>query len=275
MSDQTRDEEEPQESTEETSADAGGDDEEASPAVAEAPKRAGGGQRTKGQQPPSEERLNAPAMQTVGMLGVVAAATLVMWAAGRAACNYHEPGESLSPRAVALQARTRTPKDVALELSQRWLTADFAVAEQLVSPAFLPTLQKDKASCTGASCEARKSAKALSTAEALTGNPVDTYVRVRTVGIPQGEVTKLYQVERIGSDWKVTRELDPSAPLPPLKEPPAGTMPQMGGPTLMQPGPGPVPPGQGPLLPGAAPTPPAAVSPAPQPAPAAPPPKAP
>jgi hypothetical protein len=300
MSDQTRDEGEPKEPVEDTSTDREGADEEAGQVGSEksgsekAPASIGAPPvvKAKGSSAPSEEKLNAPSVQTVGMLSVIAAATLVMWGMGRAACNYHEPGESLSPRAVALEARTRSPKDVALELSQRWLAADFDVAVKLVSPDFLPTIQKDKEGCSGGACDARKNAKPLSVADVLRGNPADTFVRVRTTGLPQGEVVKLYEVERIGNEWKVTRELDPKAALPPLKEPPPSLMPQMGGPTVLQPGqlppgmsaPG-MPPGQGPLLPapgptaaaptGAAPAPVAPKAAAPAPAPAAPAPAAP
>jgi hypothetical protein len=173
--------------------------------------------------PPSEDALNAPSRQTVGMLGVVAAATLIMWGAGRAACNYHEPGESLSPRAVALEARTRSPKDAALEFSHRWLTADFDIAAKLATGDVAAAVEKDRASCAGAACTARKNvaATALSVAEVVQGNPVESFVRVRTVGLPQGDAIKMYGVERVGPEWKVTREFDPSAPLPALKEAPS------------------------------------------------------
>ncbi len=225
MSDVKREDEEAQEPAEETppeDSEAEGDESEESE---EAPPPSRKPRRPVPAGPPSEESLNAPSRQTVGMLGVVAAATLVMWAAGRAACNYHEPGESLSPRAVALEARTRSPKDAALEFAHRWLTADFDIASKLAAGDAAAAVTKDRGSCTGDACNARKNAAttALSVAEVVQGNPVESFVRVRTEGLPQGTVIKMLGVERIGQEWKVTRELDPSAPLPALKEPPAPT----------------------------------------------------
>src|SRR5690606_27018733 len=57
----------------------------------------------------SEEQIDSPSKQTLGMLSVVAAATLVMWGVGRAKCNYREVGEGMKPRDVTLEERTRTP----------------------------------------------------------------------------------------------------------------------------------------------------------------------
>jgi hypothetical protein len=131
----------------------------------------------------------------------------------------------LSPREVALEARTRSPKDAALEFSHRWLTADFDIAAKLSTGDVAAAVAKDRSSCSGDACAARKNAAltALSVAEAVQGNPVESFIRVRTTGLPQGQVIKMYGVERVGQEWKVTRELDPAAPLPALKEPPTPT----------------------------------------------------
>lgn len=169
----------------------------------------------------SEDRLNAPSRQTVGMLTIVAATTLISWGAGRAACNYHEPGESLSPKEVSLEARTRNEKDVAFELAQRWAAADFATAKQLVAGELAASLEKDEKACRGGACDERRKASddIHSVAEVLQRNAQDAFVRVRTVGAPGGEVTRIYEIERIDSRWKATRQLSAEAPLPPLKEP--------------------------------------------------------
>lgn len=241
MSDVKREDGEAQEPSEETPPEGSESEGEETEASAEAEEAAAPSRQprrpAKPVGPPTEEALNAPSRQTVGMLGVVAAATLIMWGAGRAACNYHEPGESLSPREVSLEARTRSPKDVALEFSHRWLTADFDIAAKLSTGDVAAAVAKDRASCSGDACAARKNAAltALSVAEAVQGNPVEGFIRVRTTGLPQGEVIKMYGVERVGQEWKVTRELDPAAPLPALKEPPVPTLP-MGPGTELPPG---------------------------------------
>lgn len=173
--------------------------------------------------PWTEDSLNAPSRQTVGMLTVLSVATLIFWAAGRAACNYHEAGESLSPKQVALEARTRTEKDVAMELSLSWSGADFDVARQLVSGELAAALEKDEQACRGAACEARRAAREslFSVAEVLRRSGRDAFVRVRTVGAPGGEVTRIYELERIDGKWKATRQLAADQPLPPVKAPPA------------------------------------------------------
>ena len=170
----------------------------------------------------SEDQLNAPSRQTVGMLTIVATTTLLAWAAGRAACNYHEPGESLSPKEVALEARTRDEKGVAFELAQRWATADFSIAKQLVAGELAKAIAADEQTCQTGGCEGRRQAaeSARSVAEVLRRSPTNAFVRVRTVGVPGGELERIYELERVDSSWKATRELPAGAPLPPLKEPP-------------------------------------------------------
>lgn len=193
----------------------------------------------------SEEQLNAPSRQTVGMLALVATATLAMWAAGRAACNYHEPGESLSPKVVALEARTRTEKDVAFELSQSRAAGDYDTAAQLVTGDLAKVIEEERKTCGGQDCAARREAKEriFSVATLLQRGGTAAHVRVRTVGAPGGEVTKLYEVERIGPAWKVSRELPVDGPLPPLPDP---------APVLLRPAPVP---SEGPAPEGAAPRP--------------------
>ncbi len=170
----------------------------------------------------SEDQLNAPSRQTVGMLTVVAATTLIAWAAGRAACNYHEPGESLSPKEVSLEARTRDEKGVAFELAQRWATADFSIAKQLVAGELAKAVEADEQACQEGGCEGRRQAAEVtrSVAAVLRRSPTNAFVRVRTVGVPGDELDRIYELDRIDSSWKATRELAAGAPLPPLKEPP-------------------------------------------------------
>ncbi len=252
MSDETVDEEArrkatgaPEEASEgeerETASDDSGDPPEidkASDTEDNADEGAGAAARDVRQPVLSEKRINAPEMQTVYMLGVVTVSTLLMWGAGRAACNYREAGEGLSPRKTSLEARTRTPKDAAIEAAQLWAVADFAQAAKLVSGEVAAALEKDKAACQGAACEARRKAAedTLTVGELLRANPIDAFVKVRTLGGPEGEKVRVFEVERDGREWKVTRELQPKADLPPLKDPPASLLPPV--------------PGKGPLAPG-------------------------
>lgn len=178
--------------------------------------------------PLDEDVLNAPSRQTVGMLTILAVTTLICWAAGRAACNYHEPGESLSPRQVPLETRTRTDKDVAMELALSWAGADFDVARQLVAGDLAQAVEEDAKACQGAACEARRAARddIYAAPEVLRRSGRSAFVRVRTVGAPGGEVTRVFELERIDGKWKAVRQLRPDEPLPPVESPSEGSSPE-------------------------------------------------
>ncbi|HSC89086.1 MAG TPA: hypothetical protein VLC09_17510 [Polyangiaceae bacterium] len=170
---------------------------------------------------PDERVIDAPTRPTLIILGAISLATLVMWGAGRAACNYHVPGESLTPRAVSLDERTANPKDLAIEFGQRVYQGDFATARLLAADQGLAFVEAESASCPG-ECAARKNGSdSLATlAEVVAGNPVDVYVRVRSV-TPSGQRgAHLLEVERKERAWKVTRVLPAGEAVPELKQGP-------------------------------------------------------
>ena len=72
--------------------------------------------------PQTEAELDSPSKQTMGMLGILAIMTIVMWAFARGGCNYHPPKETRVPRKVTTAELAHDPKNAAIELQQRWLS---------------------------------------------------------------------------------------------------------------------------------------------------------
>lgn len=176
--------------------------------------------------PLDEDKIDAPSRQTLIVLAVLSISTLVFWAAGRAACNYSVPGESLTPRKVSLEERTRTPKHVGLELAQVLSGGDFETAEKLAVGAALEAVKKQKAAC--GSCDELKAQRdsLKSVATVLRANSVDALVQVKTYGGKKGEEVRFFGIQREERKWRAVQILD-SAEGYELKAPPVrpGTSP--------------------------------------------------
>ena len=180
-----------------------------------------------------EEVIDAPSKNTLVILGVICAATLIMWAAGRAACNYHVPGESLTPRATKLEERTVMPKGVATEFVQAIHGGDFATARLLAVGQALAFVENEAKSCPG-ECATRSQHRASlqSVVVVERGNSVDHYVSTRTLGPAVSE--HVLEIERDAKAWRVTRVLDKGAPLPELKPDPTPNLPGNRPPPLLR-----------------------------------------
>lgn len=151
-----------------------------------------------------EAELNAPSKSTLVMLGTLSVATLLMWGAGRAACNYHVPGESLTPRTVSLKDRTRGSKEAGFEFAHALSRGDFATARELAQGEGLAAVEKEQAACGACQDRVQASEHIHSVAALLKANTVDAIVEVRSVG-PGGEQRRVLGVERIEREWRVTR----------------------------------------------------------------------
>jgi hypothetical protein len=173
----------------------------------------------------NEDEIDAPSKQTLVMLAVISASTLIMWAAGRAACNYQVEGENLTPRPVSLEQRTRTSKDVGLEFAQAVASGEFSIALQLSAGEAADWAKKEQSAC-GTCEQQRKAAKGrvFTSAAVLQANSKEALVKTRTIGAPGGEVTRFLGVEREGRNWRVTRISTDAAGIE-LKEPPSPSEP--------------------------------------------------
>jgi hypothetical protein len=177
--------------------------------------------------PRTEEEIDSPTKQTVGMLGILCLMTVVMWAFARGACNYHPPKETRNPRVVTTAELAHDPKNAAIELQQRWLTHDFDGALELASGSVTVQVQQDKAACNAA-CLAQKpelQKTVMTSAVIVDVNPLGATARVTSVGLPGG-ATKAYlmHLERADAIWKaVDRTVDTGAPYVPPTSLPAET----------------------------------------------------
>jgi hypothetical protein len=166
-----------------------------------------------------ENLIDMPTKQALLMLGVITTATLIMWAAGRAACNYHVPGDGLTAREVTFEERTRNPKGVAIEFAQALSGADFEVARRLVAPA-AEGLVKAEEDCGECSAEKAARKNILSVADVLRATRDDTIVAVRTVGAPGGPVDRVLRIQRKVEEkvpWRIVGSLPGRTNLPELE----------------------------------------------------------
>lgn len=162
--------------------------------------------------PLSEEEIDSPTNQTLGMLGVIGIMTLCMWVFARGGCNYHPPKESRDPRKVELVELARDPKDAAMEFELRWSTKSFGGAAELAKGPMVDVVKKAQVACDRDPQCAQKASDLRSTvqvgAELLERGPMQSVVRITTVGA--GPTQKLLlRVERDQSIWKtISREVD-------------------------------------------------------------------
>ena len=169
-----------------------------------------------------ERAVNTPSRQTLGMMGAIALSTLIMWGAGRAACNAH-PAQTRKPREVSAQQLGATAKGAALEMQQRWSGYDFQGAQAFAGGDIARAIEQAAEGCEKdrATCDAKKDAlkdQALATAIVLAQDAREATVRVKSLGGSTGKKTTIYKVVRNSEGWKVTGTT--SAPPPPPAPPP-------------------------------------------------------
>lgn len=209
--------------------------------------------------PKTEEALDTPNAQTLWMLGVVSACTLVMWGFGRAACNLHPPRESRKPRTVSVQDLARDPKNAAIELQQRWAVHRYGNAMDLASGPVADELRKKAMECEARTEACQKEQAQLADqvktiGDLLRRDMTTAIVRVKSYGPGSAEEKYLVTLESAGTIWKAkSREKDIGQPLPasppptPAEPAPIQVMPPGNAPAMMVPTPGapPAPPAQG------------------------------
>ena len=197
--------------------------------------------------PETEEEIDSPNRQTLGMLGILCGLTLILWGFAHGACNYHPPKETRRPREVPTAELAREPKDAAIELVHRWATLNLGGALELAKGPLSDEITKDKASCdqNAADCK-RKSAElkkaVLTSASLLEREPQTAAARVTVRGLDGGPKNYIVQLERDASFWKATSrvvddgtyKVKPSSPMgmnlsPMMMKPPmaagSGTVP--------------------------------------------------
>ena len=163
--------------------------------------------------PMTEDEIDSPTKQTLGMLGVVGIMTLCMWIFARGGCNYHPPKETRDPRKVDLVELARDPKDAALEFELRWSTKSWGGAMELAKGPMAEQVKQQQQACDANPACAQKASDLRSTvqvsAELLERDPTHSVSRVTTTGTGPKAEKHIIRVERDQQIWKtVSREVD-------------------------------------------------------------------
>lgn len=214
--------------------------------VADRPKK----KKIKAKAPPppplSEDEIDSPNRQTLGMLGVIGIMTLCMWIFARGGCNYHPPKETRDPRKVELVDLARDPKDAALEFELRFAMKSFGGALELAKGPMVDLVKEQQKICDanpGCSQQASTLRGAVqASAQLLERDAFKAVSRVTTTGTGGKAERHIIRVERDGQIWKtVAREVDDGS-FKPRPQAPISSRPD-GGLLLRQPGmPGEAPP---------------------------------
>jgi hypothetical protein len=187
---------------------------EGTPAPSAAPKKKKKKAKPPAPPPPmTEEEIDSPTNQTLGMLGVVGIMTLCMWIFARGGCNYHPPKETRDPRKVDLVELARDPKDAAMEFELRWATKSWGGAMELAKGQMVEQVQQQQRACdANPTCAQRASdlrAKVQAFAELLERDPLHSVSRVTITGTGAKPERHIIRVEREQQIWKtISREVD-------------------------------------------------------------------
>jgi hypothetical protein len=185
---------------------------EVTPGASQPPKKKKKKLRPPPPPPLTEEQIDSPSKQTVGMLTVVGIMTLCMWVFARGGCNYHPPKESRDPRKVELTDLARDPKDAAMEFALRWSTKSFGGAAELAKGGMVEQVKQAVVACDADPGCAKKASDLRSTVlvsgQLLERSPTHAVARVTTTGAGATE-THIYKLEREQTIWKtVSRVAD-------------------------------------------------------------------
>lgn len=176
--------------------------------------------------PPTEDEIDSPNRQTIGMLTVIGILTAFMWIFARGGCNYHPPKETRDPRKVELVDLARDPKDAALEFELRVSTKSFGGALELAKGPLVEQIKQQQTVCDAdPGCAQRASnlrSSVQAAAELLERDGTSATSRIITHGVGPAPERHIIKVERDGQIWKaVSRELDDGSfkPRPPAAPP--------------------------------------------------------
>ncbi len=168
--------------------------------------------------PTSEEALNVPKFQTIGMLGSVSLLMIIMWFAARLACNAH-PDQIRDPRYVSVDQLARDPKNAALEFQLRYVAKDYLLAGELVSATMADKIHELLKFCEANvdTCDKDRLAlkdKVIGSATLLELLPARAKVEVTTLINNANPQTVTLDLIPSGLVWKVTQSHDGGTPPP-------------------------------------------------------------
>jgi hypothetical protein len=183
--------------------------------------------------PTTEEQLNVPKRQTIGMLGSVSLLMIIMWFAARLACNAH-PDHIRDPRYVSVDQLARDPKNAGLEFALRFASKDILLAGEIATGAMGDKIRELIQSCEKNvdGCAHEREAlknKITGTASLLEMSPKRALVEATTYTSNENPHTTLLELVPVGQGWKVAQarevEKKPEAAEPLGIQADAGTLP--------------------------------------------------
>jgi hypothetical protein len=162
--------------------------------------------------PTTEEQLNIPKVQTIGMLASVSALMVIMWFAARLACNAH-PDHIRDPRYVSVSQLAHDPKNAALEFELRFVSKDILLASEIATGAMADKLRELLRNCESnvESCEHDRQAlknKVTGSVALLEMGPKRASVEVTTYVSNENPHTSVLELALDGEVWKVAQSRD-------------------------------------------------------------------
>ena len=168
--------------------------------------------------PTTEEELNVPKFQTIGMLGSVSLLMIIMWFAARIACNAH-PDHLRDTRYVSVDQLAVDPKNAALEYQLRFVGKDYLLAGELVSGKMSDKIHDLLKFCENNvdTCEKDKLAlkdKVTGTSTLMEVTPSHASAEVTTLINNENPQTVTLSLVPSGQIWKVAESRDGGARRP-------------------------------------------------------------
>jgi len=185
--------------------------------------------------PETEEALNIPKNQTIGMLGAMSTLTIIAWFASRLACNAH-PDQVREPKHFSTKDLAADPKNAAFEFHHSFETGDYTTALDLASGEIksLVTGKLEECEKTPDVCDSNQ--KALEGSVNSVGKlleQTDARATVELVSVYRKVLqpkTFQFVVEKQGEFWRVTSRKEVPNNVPVLADSPhvaPATVPQV------------------------------------------------
>ncbi|MBX3183365.1 MAG: hypothetical protein KIT72_03640 [Polyangiaceae bacterium] len=169
--------------------------------------------------PATEAELNTPDRATTYMLASVVAATLILWAFARTACNFAPP-EPDRHRVAEADVIAKEPRGAGVEYELRLRERHFDIAARLATGSAAEAASKAKEAC-GASCTPLERGAVLCQGTILSRDATSASLRVRCEQDGKEDFHQL-ALTREGTLWRVTsREATTAPSAAPAPAPPA------------------------------------------------------
>lgn len=159
--------------------------------------------------PETEQALNVPKNETVGMLAIISALTLILWFAARLACNAH-PDQVREPKHFSTKDLTADPKNAAFEFHHSFETGDYTTALDMAAGELKKLTETKLVECESSPDACDENQKKLAGSVNSTGTVLEQTEDRATVELVSHYRRELkpktfsFVVEKRGDFWRVT-----------------------------------------------------------------------